>query len=168
MTVSSWHGPPYDQSLLAATADRERAVDLLRAGFAEGRLTQQEHEARVGRVYAARTYADLTALVADLPSGQWAFPGYPVAPPPVRPAAPFREQRTNALAISSLVCGFLFPPGSILAVIFGHTALAQIRRTGERGTGLAVAGLVLGWAGVFLMAIFFVGFVALTRNAPGP
>jgi hypothetical protein len=168
MTVSSWHGPPYDQSLLAATADRERAVDLLRAGFAEGRLTQQEHEARVGRVYAARTYADLTALVADLPSGQWAFPGYQMAPP----AAPYREQRTNLLAIGSLACGFFFPPGSILAVIFGHTALSQIRRTGERGRGLAVAGLALGWAGIILLAIVFVGLVAVTRGgqapAPGP
>jgi len=33
--------------MLAATADRERAVDVLRAGFAEGRLQEDELEKRV-------------------------------------------------------------------------------------------------------------------------
>jgi hypothetical protein len=170
MTVSSWHGPPDGQSLLTSKADRERALDVLKAGFAEGRLTQQEHEARVARVCAARTYADLSALVDDLPGGQGAFVGYQIAPPAFPVAPPSWEQRTNALAIGSLVCGFLFPPaGSVLAVIFGHTALGQIRRTGERGKALAVAGLVLGWAGIILPTIILVGFVALTRGGPtGP
>jgi uncharacterized membrane protein len=30
-----------------STADRERAIDVLKAAFAEGRLTREEHEARV-------------------------------------------------------------------------------------------------------------------------
>ena len=63
---------------LAANADRERAVDVLRAGFTEGRLTQEEFDERVAQVYAARTYGELGALVADLPAG--------VAPPLTRPA----------------------------------------------------------------------------------
>lgn len=170
MTVSSWHGPPDGQSLLASTADRERAIDLLKAGFAEGRLTQQEHEARVARVYAARTYADLSALVDDLPGGQGAFLGYQVVASAFPVAPPSWRQKTNALAIGSLVCGLLFPPaGSVLAVIFGHTALGQIRRTGERGKTLAVAGVVLGWAGIILLAIIFASLVALNRGGPaGP
>ncbi len=53
----------------AASADRERAVDVLKAGFAEGRLTQDEYNDRMGRAYAARTYGELMALTADLPAG---------------------------------------------------------------------------------------------------
>ncbi|HEX2820060.1 MAG TPA: DUF1707 domain-containing protein [Streptosporangiaceae bacterium] len=60
---------PPQPALLAATADRERTVGVLRAGFAEGRLTQDELDERVAQAYAARTYADLWALTADLPAG---------------------------------------------------------------------------------------------------
>ena len=52
---------------LAASADRERTIGVLRAGFTEGRLTQDELDDRVARAYAARTYRDLWALTADLP-----------------------------------------------------------------------------------------------------
>jgi hypothetical protein len=54
-----------------------------------------------------------------------------------------RAPRTNGLAIAAFVlglCGF-----GILPVIFGHVALAQIRRTGDGGTAFAVIGLVLGY-----------------------
>jgi hypothetical protein len=48
-------------------ADRERAVDVLKAAFAHGRLTKDEFSLRVGQVFASRTYADLAALTADMP-----------------------------------------------------------------------------------------------------
>jgi hypothetical protein len=50
-------------------ADRERAIDVLKAAFAEGRLDQDEYAERAGRVYSSRTYADLALLTADLPAG---------------------------------------------------------------------------------------------------
>jgi DUF1707 SHOCT-like domain len=53
----------------ASAADRERAIDVLKAAYAEGRLTREEHEARAERAYRSRTYADLAALTADLPAG---------------------------------------------------------------------------------------------------
>ena len=40
-------------SMRASSADRERAVDVLKAGFTEGRLTQDEYNDRMGRAYAA-------------------------------------------------------------------------------------------------------------------
>ena len=57
---------------------------------------------------------------------------------------------TNGLAITSLVLGIVWLSGlgSLLAVIFGHVARGQIRRTGQRGKGLATAGLILGYLGV--------------------
>ena len=62
--------PAINLAWLAATADRERAVGVLRAGFAEGRLSQDELDNRVARAYAARTYGQLWALTADLRPGR--------------------------------------------------------------------------------------------------
>ena len=135
--------------MLAAATDRERTIDVLKAAFGEGRLTKGEFDARSARVYAARTYADLSAIVADLPSG----PAGPVVPyhggyyQQLVPMAP-----TNGLAIGAMVCGIaeLFTLGfaAIPAVILGHLARGQIKRTGERGDGMAIAGLILGYLGI--------------------
>jgi len=62
---------------LAASADRERAVGVLRAGFTEGRLTQDELDDRVARAYAARTYGQLWELTSDLPVGALPYPQFP-------------------------------------------------------------------------------------------
>ena len=96
---------------LAGTADRERTVGVLRAAFTEGRLTQDELEDRVGRAYAARTYSDLWALVADLPAGPLPYPNalagpqYPHAGPAVPPSAEpdTRWHSAAALVITALV-----------------------------------------------------------------
>jgi hypothetical protein len=50
----------------ASHADRDRAIDLLKAAFVQGRLTQDELAERLGQALAARTYAELAALTADL------------------------------------------------------------------------------------------------------
>ncbi|MDQ4213448.1 DUF4190 domain-containing protein [Microbacterium capsulatum] len=72
--------------------------------------------------------------------------------------------RTNTMAILSLIFAFFI---SLLAVVFGHVALAQIRRTGEQGRGLAVAGLVLGYlsiaAAVIGVIIWIVMFTQLAH-----
>jgi len=96
---------------LAGSADRERTVGVLRAAFTEGRLTQDELEDRVGRAYAARTYSDLWALVADLPAGPLPYPhalaGLPYQPagPAVPPSAEpdTRWHSAAALVITALV-----------------------------------------------------------------
>ena len=54
----------------------------------------------------------------------------PAAPPPYT-EQPYRQQGTNASAIASLVLIVGIVIGSILAVVFGHMALGQIRRTGQ-------------------------------------
>jgi len=133
----------------AASADRERAVDVLKAGFAEGRLTQEEYNERVGRAYAARTYGELTALTADLPAGAVpaVFP-VPMYQPPVT---------TNSLARASLVLGvaefFTMGLTAIPAIICGHMAKREMRQTGQRGDGLATSGLVLGYMAVIFWGI---------------
>ncbi len=46
--------------------------------------------------------------------------------------------------------------GSILALVFGYVAKSQIRQTGQSGSGMATAGIVLGWIGVGLLALIIV------------
>lgn len=75
----------------------------------------------------------------------------PVAPP------------TNGMATASLVCGLIgfFACGvtSILAIIFGHVSLSQIKRTGEGGHGMAVTGLILGYLVSAGWVIFWVLYI---------
>ena len=52
----------------AAQADREQAITVLKAAYAQGRLTKDELEVRAGRAFASRTYAELAALTADIPA----------------------------------------------------------------------------------------------------
>jgi hypothetical protein len=166
--VPPGYGPyPYGQpqpvqpDMLAAAADRDRTLDVLKAAFGEGRLTKEEFDSRSERVLSARTYADLTALVADLPIG----PGAPVLPyqggyyPPAG-----LTQQTNGLAVGAIICGlaevFTFGFAAIPAVILGHLARAQIKQTGERGDGMAVAGLVLGYLAIAGWLLIILGFTS--------
>ncbi|HVT67739.1 MAG TPA: DUF1707 and DUF4190 domain-containing protein, partial [Trebonia sp.] len=121
-------------TMRAAAADRERTMDVLKAAFTEGRLSKSEFDERSARVFASRTYADLNALVADLPVGA----GGP-ALPLVYPAGyyPPVPAKTNGFAVGALICGMIPFFGGIPAVILGHVARGQIRQTGERGDGLA-------------------------------
>ena len=58
-------GPP---GMLASSADRERAIDVVKAAYGEGRLTKEEFDHRVNRITAARTYGDLSMTISDLPA----------------------------------------------------------------------------------------------------
>ena len=119
---------------LAGNADRERAVGVLRAAFTEGRLTQDELDDRVARAYAARTYGDLWALIADLPAGPLPYPGgvpYQQATPAVPPSA---EPDTSwhsaaALVITALV---IFTLAALVTAI--ATAHAQAPLPFQQGS----------------------------------
>ena len=66
-----------DPKLRASDADRDEVADLLREHVATGRLTMEEFGERLERTYAAQTYGDLDALIADLP-GRDPYAGLPV------------------------------------------------------------------------------------------
>ena len=55
--------------LRASHADREQVIETLKAAFVQGRLTEDELDARAGQAFVARTYAELAAVTADLPAG---------------------------------------------------------------------------------------------------
>ena len=60
--------PPLEPTLRASDAEREHHAELLREHAAQGRLTVDELDERLDRVYAARTLGELAPVVADLPA----------------------------------------------------------------------------------------------------
>ncbi|WP_405586263.1 DUF1707 and DUF4190 domain-containing protein [Streptomyces sp. NBC_01190] len=135
--------------MLAGDADRDRAANVLKDAFAEGRLSPEEYEERIGRAYQARTYAELDHLTADIPRPR-------VAPLPPVLFVPL-SQRTNGKAIASLVLALVGWPlcgaGPIAAVVLGHTAKREIRHTGDRGDAMATAGLIIGYLTLALLVV---------------
>jgi hypothetical protein len=165
----SYGPPPYGRpgyfqpGMRAADADRERTLDALRAAYGEGRLTKEEFDARSAAAMAARTYSELTALVADVPVGPVGQAPLSYQPPGGYYPAP--QPPANGLAGASLVCsiiGLLMPLLLIPGVVMGHVARDQIRAKGQRGDGMALAGLVIGYLGAAFWALIIV--IAATRG----
>jgi DUF1707 SHOCT-like domain/Domain of unknown function (DUF4190) len=135
-------------AIRASDRDRQLVQARLSDAYAEGRLTREEWDERSDAAIRAVTYADLGPLTADLPTQFSARPVPAVRQPSAPPAHLAAGQQTNRLAVAALVCGvglFVIPPAGIAAIVLGHKARAQIRRTGEPGKGMATAGLVLGY-----------------------
>lgn len=149
-------------SLRASDTDREQLVDVLKSAFSEGRLDQDEYTTRMERAYTAKTYGELRALVGDLPGP---LPQVPYS------FTQFQPKPTNGMAVASMVFGIatpLFGLTAIPAVILGHKARSQIRRTGERGNGMALTGLVIGWAAIGLFVLLVtVGILAAIASTGG-
>ena len=141
----------------AADADRDRVVECLNMAYSEGRLSKDEYDGRLENALSARTYADLDLLVTDLPA--------------VQATAMTPVEKTNELAIASLACGLAqFMSGPVLAIpaiVFGHVARRQIKRTGEQGADLALAGVILGWAALILTIVLIVG-LAMSVGVTAP
>lgn len=101
----------------------------------------------------------------DYPQPEYPPPyGQPPYPPPMPWAVP---RPTNGMAVASLVLGilWLYWVGSVLALIFGYIARRQIRERGEGGDGMAIAGIVLGWVGVGIAAVFVVIMVVAATSS---
>jgi Domain of unknown function (DUF1707) len=54
--------------LRVSHADRERVIGILKIAFVQGRLSEDELDARAGQAYASRTYAELAEVTADIPA----------------------------------------------------------------------------------------------------
>ncbi len=81
--------------------------------------------------------------------------------------------RTNGMAVGALVtslAGVIFTAGmgSFVGAILGHIALGQIKRTGEQGRGMALAGVIIGWVSAALwiigVIVFIIAVVAVSQN----
>lgn len=112
-------------TLKASDADREQIAERLRKACAEGRLLAEELEERLEATFAARTYGELDAVVADLP-------GVPVR----------RRERPRSPAFTltpvHIIALFLLAPVIISLML----ALAVIVATLFSAWGLL---LIVGW-----------------------
>ncbi len=97
-------------------------------------------------------------------------PAPPLAAPPTAAPQPvaLTPQKTNGMAIASLVLGILWIwwVGSVLALIFGYVGKRQIddSRGTQGGRGMAVAGIVLGWVGVGALVIVILALAGSSGN----
>jgi uncharacterized membrane protein len=133
----------------SSAAEREHAIEVLKTAFADGRLTKEEYEDRIGLALSPLTYGQLAALTSDLPT---ALPGS-LRPPPPGYLSPPASRPINRMAVASLVCSVL-PGLPILAVLLGLIAHGQIQERGERGAALATAGIVIG--GLFSLVFILI------------
>jgi hypothetical protein len=126
---------------------------MLKEHYVTGRLSREEYDVRLGQLLTASTYAQLDGATLDLaPRMQY----------PDRPAVPTRAKANN-LAVAAIVCAVLQPVSAmattIPAIVLGHLARGQIKRSGEAGQGMATWGLALGWAGLGIVVLFVLAIV---------
>jgi peptidyl-prolyl cis-trans isomerase B (cyclophilin B) len=83
-------------------------------------------------------------------------PAYAYAPGP----------RTNTMAIIGFVLAFVV---SVAGIVVSHIALSQIKRTGEGGRGLALAGLILGYVftGFWVLYVVIIIIVIVVSAGQG-
>lgn len=129
------HGDGKDR-MRASRTDREHVIDMLKAAFVQDRLTKDELDDRVGLALAARTYADLDALTADIPAA------HDLTPAP-RPAPVQQVPQRNAQVHTALKVSF----ATITAAAFGLSLIAGL----VGGPIAAVAMFVVTY--VFAMAV---------------
>lgn len=89
--------------------------------------------------------------------------------PPFRPSPSTASTvgATNTYALLAVILGFLMP---VAGIVFGHMGLSQIKRTGDAGRGLALTGLIVGYAYFAFIAvimIIYVGIIATMFAAMG-
>ncbi len=129
--------------LRAGHADREQAIDTLKAAFVHGQLTRDELDARTGQALAARTYADLAALTADIPP----------RPPAARPAhtpAPARRRPLARAAAKSGVCLIIAAAATwvLILLVAGDGHYHGIPGANPPYEGLAFLPFLLAFAAV--------------------
>ena len=124
--------------LRASHADREQVIEVLKAAFVQDRLTKDEFDARVGQALASRTYADLTALTADLPAGP------PVAPPPRKASRP-RPENTAVKNGVRVIAATTFLTGAVWAGAWQGQTDSQV-------WSALVLTFTLVWVGIVIFA----------------
>jgi hypothetical protein len=126
--------------LRASDADREHTVDTLKAAYVHGLVTKDEFDAKISRVFAASTYAELALITAGIPAGLAA------APPPLRP----QPAKANPPAHADLT------PGE--RAIIGTGLLAGLAVLVAFLVGGPVGGLLgLGATASAFVSLFLVG-----------
>jgi Flp pilus assembly protein TadB len=138
------------ESLRASDADRDAVTDRLREAAGEGRLEPEELEERVDAALRARTYGELTRLVADLPR---------------KSTTPWRPgRRRKALARSALLGAGLLAAVAAAAVVVAVVVVLAVAAAAL--TAACWIGCVVFW--LVCRARRRVGPASLRRQATPP
>jgi hypothetical protein len=169
MTTGEYH------DVRASEQDRRLVLDHLNDAFAAGLLSREDFRERAANLAKALTRDYISGLVADLPLEYRTVTFRPDHDMRAELEQLRRQvaqhQGTNGMAIAALVCGvgqFAIPFAGIAAIILGHKARRQIRRTGEQGEGMARAGAALGWIGIALTAVALLFALLVSTSAGAP
>jgi hypothetical protein len=130
----------------ASDAEREEYAKMLRAAMTEGRLTLEEGEERLSKVYEARYRDELPPLTTDLPDGgRRALFDTPEAREEFqRQARRYFAGRTGfVLVVAALLVGlwalsgahFFWPAIPLFFLVFALVKTARWRRWARRGWG---------------------------------
>jgi hypothetical protein len=132
--------------LRASHVDRDQTISALKAAFAQGRLTKDEFDIRVGQALASRTHAELAAVTADIPVG-------PMASQPARtPGRPALGVKSGAYVTGS---------AAVLAAVLWAAAWSA--------GSAAAAAAALALSGVVIFTVFVTGYqVRESRHSSHP
>jgi hypothetical protein len=131
--------------LRASHADREQVIGTLKAAFVQGRLAKDEFDLRVSQALASRSYAELSALTADLPAGLTA----------ARPPQPARAQSEGR----GLRPGLVLMLGTVVYAAVWPVAFALPNSGPDHDPH---AGVALAWmASCFYLIVLFVAGIAI-------
>jgi uncharacterized protein DUF1707 len=141
--------------LRAPYADRERVIGTLKAAYAYGLVTKDEFDARVSQTFAARTYAELAVITADIPAG------LAPAPPPLRPA----PAKANPPVAANVTAG----DRAIMAaaIVAGLAMVASLFASPVSGSPLAGL-LFLGGAGSAFVSLLLLGIQMRSQRTKRP
>jgi hypothetical protein len=131
-------GPSGPAGLVANGATVQPTVDLIRGWQEAYRVTHDGAEAPP---------EFLAQMIASAPQA----------------GASSRHGQTNVVAVLALIFGLVL---GLVAIPLGHVALSQIRRTGESGRGMAIAGLILGYLSL-VVVLAYVVVVIVALNSVG-
>ena len=115
---------------VGAYREREQAIKVLKAAFVQGLLAKDEFDLRLGQAFAARTYAELVAVTADLPAGL----------PAARPPKPARAQAQQPVPRPGLV---IMAACALWAGVWAYVFLLPPKH-GDKGVAFN-----LFWAAIF-------------------
>ena len=119
MTTGPWDsvaaGAAGRGGLRASDADREQVIDALKVAFVQGRLSKDELEVRAGLALASRTWAELTAVTAEIPAALME------AQLPSKPARADTRKRVNKKVAVWGACAIILPPalGAAFLTFYG-------------------------------------------------
>jgi Domain of unknown function (DUF1707) len=124
--------------LRASAADREQAIEVLKAAFVQDRISKDELDQRIGKVLASRTYDDLDILTADIPAGL-------TRAQPAEPARGSDDGKKLIRRASAAAAGTGF--------VMTEAALAALPHYPVSALGALAAGSVIGALAAGLLAV---------------